>query len=52
MFKLLNSPLTGNERTLLLETLIISLTFIALDLIDMLKKVQITVSIVTTPQNQ
>jgi len=36
----------------LLETLIIGLTLIALDLIDMFKKVQVTVSIVTTPQNQ
>ncbi len=49
---MLLSKLTPPEKTEITTLLIISVTLITLDLINLLKTVQITISIVTQPQNQ
>jgi len=49
---MLLSKLTPPEKTEITALLIISVTLIVLDLINLLKSVQISISIVTQPQNQ
>jgi hypothetical protein len=49
---MLLSQLNSSEKTTIIITLILSITFIVLDVINLLKTINVSITIASQPQNQ